>query len=119
MQIAHLEPARYFQSQLGSIGAISGCFSSCDSTSLSIPAWFDWRPPAHRWGGGEGAYFQSQLGSIGAGVAGARHHLRSHFQSQLGSIGAPSPPPATLSSRPFQSQLGSIGAQLGGYRPQP
>ena len=34
-----------FQSQLGSIGARAQAAAAHPASALSIPAWFDWRPP--------------------------------------------------------------------------
>ena len=77
-----------FQSQLGSIGALNMLKDPSQPVSLSIPAWFDWRPRLAEAVREALSDFQSQLGSIGA-VSGRRHGLLwAAFQSQLGSIGA-------------------------------
>ena len=126
------ELAFVFQSQLGSIGATASAPGRSTGGSLSIPAWFDWRPhmgaPRHVVGTPFNpslvrlalarnqrnqqhiAPFNPSLVRLALEETHNRLVVGVHFQSQLGSIGAGREAIRYVHKGSFQSQLGSIGA---------
>ena len=135
-------PARSpnFQSQLGSIGAWSIRGSTSIHGSLSIPAWFDWRPDAVVAGSRQFAHpFNPSLvrlarchvlaerGSVVAfnpslvRLALIRLHRicrdLTAFNPSLVRLAPLRPHQAGESGGRFQSQLGSIGAEISGGCP--